>query len=956
MAYKLTTDTDSAGYLFEHASGDPYGLRIYTLKNGLKIYISTNREKPRIKTRIIVRTGSVNDPADSTGMAHYLEHMMFKGTSRIGALNWEEEQTLLAELEELYDNFNLCTDDAERKVMLGQIDDLSVRLSSLALPGELDRIFTHIGARYTNAHTGFEETVYNNDIPAGELERWLSIEKERFFNPVFRFFPTELEVVYEEYNQEQDDDFQKVSNLLMSSLFPNHPYGSRTILGSGEHLRRPSLKKLKEYYRQWYIPSNMAIALSGDLDIEGTVSAIDRIWGDIPRGELPESDPVLEEPLSGPVRKATYGPDAAFSTIGFRFDGDGSEDELYLTLIDMMLNNSQAGLFDLKLVQNQKLLEAGTSFLSCRDYSWFIMYGLPRNRQSLDHVAVLLLEQIETLKQGHFEDWMIDSIANYFEISRIQDLESNMVVDSYADIFISGTSWDDYLNKIERIRAVTKENLVNFVKDRFSDNFILIQKKKGKGKAPELMEKPEFSPLKISHGEESEYFSAIKREQTRRLKPEFVNFEEAIVRRRTAQGLVINSIENRNNDLFEFQYIFDIGRNHSKKLALAASYLNFIGTSLYSPSGLQQECFRLGLEMGVNTDSNRTYIYLYGRDRYFDKGIDLLEHLLSKAKADRKSYRKFIKGILKKRGDAKLSKRTILKGAMYAWGCYGKDSPFTDILSARELSAISPEELTSLIRELYRFRHSVFYYGPRSSRNIETIVEQRHRINNLPKPNPAEKVYRELESDKNRVFFVDYDMAQAEVLLVSKQKEFQEELIAMAYVFNEFYGSGMNSIVFQEIREARGLAYSAYSAYTTPGRRDKSHYIHAFIGTQVHKLEEALGAMFGLMNDIPDAEISFEAARESILKNLETERILNNELFWTYLENNDVGIHHDYREDLYNRIRMMTFDEVRDFFASNIKGKKFTVLVIGNRKEIDFDSLRHYGEVTELKLKDIFNY
>ncbi|MBN2659266.1 MAG: insulinase family protein [Spirochaetales bacterium] len=956
MTFKLITDTDGAGFPFEHAAGDPYGLRIYTLKNGLKVYISSNREKPRIKTRIIVRTGSVNDPAESTGMAHYLEHMMFKGTPSIGALDWERESLLLGDLENLYEDYSAAEDEDERKDILKKIDALSVELSTLALPGELDRIFTHIGARYTNAHTGFEETVYNNDIPAGELERWLSIERERFFNPVFRFFPTELEVVYEEYNQEQDDDFQKVSNLLMSSLFPNHPYGSRTILGTGEHLRHPSLKKLKEYHKKWYIPSNMGIALSGDLDIESAIAAINRIWGDLPAGELPEWEKIVEEPIKNTVRKSAYGPDTAFSTIGFRFDGAGSEDELYLTLIDMMLNNSQAGLFDLKLVQNQKLLEAGTSFLSCRDYSWFIMYGLPRHNQSLDNVAVLLLEQIESLKQGDFEDWMIDSVASYFEISRIQDLESNMVVDSYADAFISGTPWDEYLNRIEMIRALTKENLVNFVKSRFNDNFILIQKKKGKGKAPELMEKPEFSPLNIRHGVESEYFTKIKQGKTTRLKPEFVNFEEAIFRRKTTQGLTINCIGNKCNDLFEFQYIFDIGRNHSKKLALAASYLNYIGTSLYSPSALQQECFRLGLEMGVNTDSRRTYIFLYGRDRYFDKGIDLLEHLLSKAKADKKSYRKFVKGILKKRKDAKLSKRTILNGAMYAWGRYGKESPFTDILSARELASISPDELISVIRELYRFKHSVFYYGPRSCRNIETIVEQRHRIGNLPEPDPAEKVYKELESDQNRVFFVDYDMAQAEVLLISKQKQFQEELMAMAYVFNEFYGSGMNSIVFQEIREARGLAYSAYSAYTTPGRRDKSHYIHAFIGTQVHKLEEALGAMFGLMNDIPEAEISFEAARESILKNLETERIMNNELFWTYLENNDMGIHRDYREDLYNRIKKMTFDEVKDFFASNIKGKKFTVLVIGNRKEIDFNSLRNYGEVTELKLKDIFNY
>jgi zinc protease len=956
MPFKIKKDTDQRGFIFEYVENDPYGLRIYTLKNGLKIYLSVNKEKPRIKIRIIVKAGSVNDPEDATGMAHYFEHMMFKGSKSIGALDYDNEKVQLEELTDLYEELHHAEDPKDQKEILKKIDILSVDLSSKAIPGELDRIYTHLGARYTNAHTGFEETVYKNDLPNGELERWLKIEKERFTNNVLRFFPTELEIVYEEYNQEQDDDFQKVSNVLMSSLFPTHPYGNRTILGKGEHLKKPSLKKLKEFKELWYIPSNMAIAITGDIEFDKTIELINKIWGDIPSVEKIELPKIEEEEIKSPVRKTIYGPDASFSTIGYRFDGAGSEDELYLILIDMILNNSQAGLFDLNLVQNQKLLEAGTSFSSNRDYSWFLMYGLPRNKQSLENVAVLLLEQIENLKQGNFQDWMIDSVASYFEISRLQDLESNMIVDSFADIFISGLSWDVYLNRIESIRSINKETLVNFVKTRFKDNFVLIQKKKGKGKIPELMEKLDLSPLNIKYGEESEFFKKIKIEKTERLIPEYVNFEQSIVKKETTQGLLINTIKNTDNDLFEFQYIFDIGRNHSKKLALAASYLNYIGTTLYSPSILQQECFRLGLEMGISTDSNRTYIYLFGRDRYFEKGVDLLEHLLTKAEADKKSYKKFVNGIIKKRKDAKLSKRTILNGAMYAWGRYGQDSPFTDILSARELYRISPQELTSIIKELYRYKHSVFYYGPRNCRNIETIIEQRHRIKNLPIPSPVEKIYNEQESNENRVFFVDYDMVQAEVLLISKQKKFQEELIAMAYVFNEFYGTGMNSIVFQEIREARGLAYSAYSAFTTPGRMDKSHYIHAFIGTQVHKLEEALNAMFGLMNDIPDAEISFEAAKESILKNLETERIMNNELFWAYLENNDIGIHHDYREDLYNRIKRMTFDEVKDFFASNIKGKKFTVLVLGNKKDIDFTSLENYGVVRELKLKEIFNY
>ena len=956
MPFEIKNDIDRLGYTFEYAKNDPYGLRIYILENGLKIYLSVNKDTPRIKNRIIVRAGSVNDPEDSTGIAHSLEHMMFKGSSSIGAIDPDGEEIQLRELSQLYEDHNKATDDESKASIMQKIDRLSIELSAKAIPGELDRIYAYLGALHTNAYTGFEETVYKNDIPSGELKNWLEIEKERFFNTVMRFFPTELEIIYEEYNQEHDDDFQRVNNLIMSSLFPHHPYGKRPILGKAEDLKKLTIKKLDEFRKKWYIPSNMAIAISGDIDFAETIDLINKIWGVIPPGNPADLASHREEEITVPIRKSLYGPDAAFSTIAYRFDGTGSEDELYLTLIDMILNNSQAGLFDLNLVQNQKLLEAGTSFSSCRDFSWFLMYGLPRNNQSLDKVVMLLLNQIEMLKLGDFDDQMIDAIGNYFEISRLHDLESNAVVDAYSDNFISQTPWGAYLNRIEKIRSIGKDDLIHFVKSKFKDNFVLIHKKKGKRKKKslQLLEKPKLSPLNIKYGEESEYLKKLKQQEYKRLSPEFIDFDKAIVKKKTPQGLVINAIKNNNNDLFEFQYIFDLGVNHSKKLALAISYLNYIGTTLYSPFALQRECFKLGLEMGVNVDSKRTYIYLLGRDRYFDKGIDLLEHLLTKAIGDKKSYKKFITGILKRRKDAKLSKRAILEGAMYAWGRYGSDSPFRDILSERELKKTTPGELTTQIGELHQFKHRVFYYGPRDCSTIETIVERRHRIKNLQLPLPKEKIYTELATDKNKVFFVNYDMIQVEVLLISKQKQFQEELIAMSCVFNEFYGSGINSIIFQEMREARGLAYSAYSAFTIPGRREKSHYIHAFIRTQGNKLEDALNAMFQLMNNMPAAEASFVVAKESILKNLETERIMNNEVFGTYLENRDMGIHHDYRKDLYEQIKAMTFKKFRDFFESNIKQKNFSLLVLGDKKAIDFPILENYGELTELQLKDIF--
>ena len=246
--YESLIHTDKNGFSYASVSNDQNGVRIYTLKNGLKVYLAKNTDAPRIQTYIAVRTGSNNDPKDNTGLAHYLEHMMFKGTSKIGSQNWEKEKILIQEISDLYEQHKAEKDPEKKKLIYKKIDEVSQEASKYAIANEYDKAISSLGATGTNAHTWFDETVYKNNIPSNELEKWFKVEQERFSELVLRLFHTELEAVYEEFNRGQDNDWRLVSYELMDALFPTHPNGQQTTIGESEHLKNPSMVAIHKYF------------------------------------------------------------------------------------------------------------------------------------------------------------------------------------------------------------------------------------------------------------------------------------------------------------------------------------------------------------------------------------------------------------------------------------------------------------------------------------------------------------------------------------------------------------------------------------------------------------------------------------------------------------------------------------------------------------------------------------
>jgi zinc protease len=948
---------DSNGYKYKTVSLDPTNTRIYTLDNGLKVYMRVNKDKPRIQTYIAVKAGSAYDPADTTGLAHYLEHMLFKGTSRIGTINWDKEKPLLDKISELYEKHKSEKDPKKKLDIYKEIDRISGEAAHYAIANEYDKLTDTLGATGTNAHTSQERTVYINTIPSNELDRWLRLEKERFNELVLRLFHTELETVYEEFNRGQDSDGRKHYNALMQGLFPTHPYGTQTTLGKAEHLKTPSMINIHNYWQSYYVPNNMAICLSGDLNPEDTIKLIDKYWGDKSAAEaLPARNLMLQKPILKPVVKSVYGPESESLMFAYRFGGEKSEDRKYVAMIDMILSNSKAGLIDLDLVQNQRILSGGCSPRFMNDYGMHIFHGKPRKGQTLEEVRDLLLEQIERIKKGDFEDWLLKAVINDFRLSELRSMENNSYAYKYVMSFIRDVPWEERMAFIDELESITRDELIDFANKHYKDNYVLVYKRMGKDDSIAKIEKPEITPVPINRKDQSDFYKQFQKNPGEPLLPVFVDYEKEIKTSQLTDDIQLHYIENKVNPLFKLTYIVDMGRENMRKLQLAVNYLPLIGTDKYSAAELRKEFYKLGLSFSVSAGKERSYVTVSGLESNMEEGLKLLEHVISSAKPDQEAYQRYVDGIIRKRTNSKKNKSTIMYQGLASYAKYGPDSPFKDIIQEKELRAIDPKELTDLIADICSYKHRIFYYGQKSMEQVESLLKANHKTQADLKPIPPKKEYKELEMTENKVYFVDFDMVQTMLLLISKDKTFDKDLLADAKLFNNYYGGSMSSIVFQEIRESKALAYVAYSHFSTPNTPDKSHYSYAFVGTQADKLPTATDAMLELMNKMPVVQKSFDRAKSSILRQTESERITKDSVFWRWIYNRDMELPSNMREVTYNNISKAELKDVEKFFNTHIKDKKYTFLVVGKKEMVDMEALKKLGKLKELSLEELFNY
>lgn len=936
---------------------DPINAQHYVLDNGLTVYLSVNKDQPRVQTFVTVNTGSTNDPAEFTGLAHYLEHMVFKGTSKFATLDWDKEKPMLDEISELYEKHRLESDPETKKAIYAMIDSVSGLAAQFAIPNEYDKMINGLGAQGTNAFTSDERTAYINDIPSTELEKWMMVESERFSELVLRLFHTELEAVYEEFNMGQDNDYRKTYKALNAMLFKKHQYGTQTTIGKGEHLKNPSMVKIHEYFDKYYVPNNMAVVIAGDIDPDQTLDLVKKYFGKWKRKDLALPTHPTEDPITAVRDTTVYGPMEEWTILGYRLGGYHTDDALMADLMSTMLSNNVAGLIDLNLLQEQKVLDAYCYSDIMRDYSSFILGGNPKGGQSLEQVKDLLVGEVEKIKKGEFSDDLMPAVIRNMKVDQLRQFEGNWLRGYLlSDAFIMGTTWEEYISRVDRMSKVTKQQLVDWANKNFNDNYCVVYKKTGEDSLVVKVDKPEITPVDINREIQSPFYDSLQAMESIRLQPEFVDFKTALGEKNVMEKVPFYYVQNTSNDLFTFFIEMDDDLKLDPKVKLAIKYLQYLGTDKYTNEELRQQLYNLGVNFNTQASSWKVYLYLSGLEESFDQAQELVEHIIKHAQPDEEALENLIADELKEREDNKKNKWQIMSG-LTNYAKYGVDNKFNNQLSEEELEEVTADELVSIIHSLTTYPHNIFYYGKSSLEDVFTKVKAHHQLPDQLAQVKDPKKFEELPTDKSMVYFVDYDMVQTELDMLSKGEKYNPEHAAYQSMFNEFFGSGLSSVVFQEIRESKALAYSAYAYVGTPNKADESHYVVAYIGTQNNKLGQAMNAMTELMNAIPEGtETMFQESRTSAMKKVESERIIKSRIYWNFRSLQDRGIDYDIRKDIYAKLGTMTMDEMKDYFNSNIANRNYVYCVIGKKTEMDMSVLRQLGPVKELTLEEVFGY
>ena len=946
------------GRSYETVKGDPMQSRIYTLDNGLKVYLTVNKEVPRIQTSIPVRVGGKNDPAETTGLAHYFEHLMFKGTESFGTQNYAEEKPMLDQIEALFEEYRTKTDEAERAAIYHQIDSISYEASKLAIPNEYDKLMAAIGASGTNAYTSYDVTCYVEDIPSNQLDNWAKIQADRFKNNVIRGFHTELETVYEEKNMSLTNDSRKVIEAILGSLYTKHPYGTQTVLGSQEHLKNPSITNIKNFYKQWYVPNNMAICMSGDFDYDEAMDVIEKYFGDMqPNENLQMLSFETEADITAPIEREVLGLEAESVTMAWRLPGATSDEALMLEVIDAIMNNGEAGIIDLNLLQEQELLSAYSFPYTLTDYTAYFLDGKPKEGQTLDEVKEMLLAQVDSLRQGNWDESLLTaSIANY-KLDLQKMLEDN---DSRADLFVqafvNNQPWADVVQRVEKMEKITKADVVAFANTYLKDNnYAVVYKRQGDDPNIKKVDKPAITPIFMNRDTTSAFLQEIQTSVVAPIEPVFVDFAKDMSQGTVGQ-LPLLYKKNETNDVFSLQYVYDFGKSEVKEMGIAVSYLDYLGTSDMTAGEIKLAFYNLACSYDISVGKDRTIVTISGLAENMPKAMALLESLLADAQPDKEAYDGLVDDILRSRLNSKANQQPNF-GHLQNYAFYGPNNPAKNILSEAELRGMTPETLLQHISQLSAFQHRVFYYGPLSIDEASSTVASLHKVSENLKPVPDNDVFKLQTVNENVVYIAPYDANQIYMITyASKGEKYDVQKSPLLKMYNEYFGGGMNSIVFQEIREARGLAYSAYALAMEPMHLKEPYGYLSMIATQNDKMIDALTAFEEIINNMPLSEQAFAIAKEAIISRLRSERYTKSEILPYYLAMEDLGHKEDTRKQLYEAVLNMTLDDVKAYQQENVKGRKAITAILGRESDLDMKSLEKWGKIVRLTQEDIFGY
>ncbi|MDD2635151.1 MAG: insulinase family protein [Bacteroidales bacterium] len=945
--------------LFATAQNTEKNLKLteFKLKNGLSVYLNEDPSVPNVLGAVVIKTGGKYDPAEHTGTSHYLEHMMFKGTDELGTIDYQSEKKFLDSIENKYDELAKTKDETERQAIQKKINELSLEAGKYAIPNELDRTLDQIGSSMVNAFTSDEIVAYFNVFPNNQMEKWMMIYSHRFKYPVFRLFQSELETVFEEKNMYADNFATNLIETFYKNFYKNHPYGTQTVLGTNEHIKNPSLTNMRKMHQTYYVANNMALILTGNFNSEEVKPMIKKYFGTWESGKIPEFPEYKETDFEGIEKIVERLTPVKAGLIGYRTIPANHKDEIALEVATALLSNSSSTGYLDKLGIEGELLEAMCFSDVRNDHGALVVLYVPKIiGQSHKKAFKLVNNEIMKLHTQDIDKELLEAVKINMIKEHQQSLEdpTNRAF-LIASLFTSNKNWDEIIKYPEMVSEITAEDVKKVSEKYLNENMLLFQSKMGFPKKDRL-EKPGFDPVIPKNTEaKSNFGKKFNKIPNNKTEPNFVDFEKDITTINIEKGIKIYHVKNNINDIFNLTIKFQKGTNSNAQLAELAEYMQLIGTEKLELNEFNNQLQKLGCSYYISAEDNYFTIYIDGFDRNFKESTELIVSLLTSPKADQ-SKLKNIKRNASFVRKFESSSPDDLASALFDYGLHGENSAYLRRTTVKDAKNTSSEDLFELLSSVLNENYSIHYSGTLTPKELSEISRKTLSFNVKSSNTEFPVFFDRTKYNENTILFLDDPKSlQSRIYFYVDGEANKPEERAIAKAYNQYFGTGMSAIVFQEVREFRSMAYTAYAVYRPAFLPKDKGYLQAYVGTQCDKTVDAINLMDSLIHQMPVKENRLPDIVSSL-----TQSINSSKPTWRNISNTIESWQlQGYKEDPtilgYKIYENLDFKQIYEFYTNNIQKRPMLICIVGNKKNIEMDELAKFGKIIELDKKDIMN-
>lgn len=932
-------------------------VQTFYLDNGLKVIMAEEHSAPKIFGAVIVHAGSKNEDTSATGVAHYFEHIMFKGTDRIGTTDWAQEKIYLDSISMMYDQLRLTRDEEGRKAVQKEINRLNIEASKYAIANETDAILQQMGCTGLNAGTSYDYTVYYNTLPSNQLENWMDVYAERFRNPVFRLFQSELEAVYEERNLYANNIMYDFIRKLFTESFGDHPY-SREVIGLDDHLKNPQPSQMKVFYDKYYVASNMTLLLVGDFNMAEAMQMVRERFGIWKKGEKqPKVVHELPKFESQVIKEVKLTPIKAGLMV---FPGVtvNHPDHLSLGILSDILSGGN-GRMDV-LVTEGKLMSANLIPLSLEDAGSNVILYVPKVvGQKHEEAEALVWACIDSAQNGCFSDALLESIKMRHLRRRLVQMESiGAIAGLLENLECEGSSYEEWERDNERLQNITREEIMRVAKLYFDRNRCTIVRSSMGIPKKQAAVKPDWDHLELQNqGAKSPFAQMIADRPVKEIAPQVIDFDRDVTITPLSPNCSLYSAPNRMNNIFQLTLKYHYGLLDDKRMEIATDYLDELGCDSLTLQELNIALERLGGYFSIGSGDDYTFLSISGFEENLEPILDLVMRKLNHPRHDAQQLKNFVEEMEASRKTAKKDDDTW-EDALSEYVCYGERSNYLEHVTIKEMKKITGEELVEALQPMWNRDGYATFVGNTPPEHLRQLLLDRglvrQEVQRVPERERPHVVYGE-----NRLFYAsNKSFVKSDISFSAEcDRDFSTEDCPAAYLFNEYFGGGMNGIVFQEIREFRSLGYSTYGNFSFDMLNRYKPSLDCYLGTQCDKTNEGIDAMLELMRHFPERPEKFATAKDHLIaarnSNYIGFRSLPSQVrYWREV----LHYEKDPRIATTDSIRSLTYDGLRAFHAKYIEGRPVVITISGNAKKIDLKALNSLGTVKKLKYKDFIRF